>query len=65
MIHLLKNYTSMVLKIVRLWYHNIPEGEEQFVVIERETLTTQDHNWSFTRFGFRSTTFSHLYILMI
>ena len=49
----------MVLKIATLWYHNIFEGEE------KETLTTQDHNWSFTRFGFRSTTFSHLYILMI
>ena len=55
----------MVLKIVTLWYHNIFEGEEQFVVIEKETLTTQDHNWSFTRFDFRPITFSHFYTLMI
>ena len=32
----------MVLKIVTLWYHNITEGEEQFAVIEKETLTTQE-----------------------
>ena len=37
-----ENCIIMVLLIVTLWYPNISEGEEQSVVIEKETLTTQE-----------------------
>ena len=42
MILSLKNCIIMVLLIVTLWCHNISEGEEQFVVIKKDTLTTQE-----------------------
>ena len=37
-----ENCIIMVLLIVTLWCPNISEGEEQSVVIEKETLTTQE-----------------------